>query len=102
MIELSDAVGMLGVAISIYCYGRVQWQRDYAKRTAYSVWNFISAALLCISLTDHWNLSAFACNAIWACISIYGIYRCLKYYWRARKAAVDAAKPLLDSAPRTL
>ena len=84
MIELSDAIGLCGVTISIYCYGRVQWQRDYAKRISYSLLNLLASALLIVSLAHHWNLAAFASNLIWGLFSAYGVYRCMKYIWREK------------------
>jgi hypothetical protein len=87
MISLSDAAGLFGISLSIYCYARVQWQRDFAKRFSYSVLNLLSAIFLGISLAHNWNLASFVSNIIWGGISAYGIYRCSKYVWRARIAA---------------
>jgi hypothetical protein len=79
MLSTFDLVGLVGIALSIGCYARVQWHRDYAKQLSYSVLNFLSALLLGISILHNWNLSSFVGNAFWMVISIYGIYRCLKY-----------------------
>ena len=79
MLSIFDLVGLTGIALSIGCYARVQWQRDYAKNLSYSILNFMSAALLGVSILHNWNLSSFIGNAFWMLISIYGIYRCLKY-----------------------
>jgi hypothetical protein len=79
MIEASDLAGLVGVAMSSYCYVRIQWQRDYAKRLDYSVLNLFAAILLLVSLAYRWNLAAFVSNSIWCLMSLYGIHRCLKY-----------------------
>jgi hypothetical protein len=79
MITLFDFIGLLGVLLSLFCYGRVQLQREYAKKISYSLLNFVSALLLSVSLFKNWNLSSFVCNALWGMISAYGVYRCLKY-----------------------
>lgn len=86
MIDLFDCLGLLGVALSIYAYGCVQWHRDYAKTLAYSVLNFFGSSFIAISLLNKWNLASFIGNITWVLISIYGILRCLKY--RRRKKTV--------------
>jgi hypothetical protein len=85
MIDAPDAAGLVGVSMSIYCYARVQWHRDYAKRLDYSALNFFSSMLLFISLLHHWNLAAFVSNAAWCLISLYGVRRCLKYMRRNKQ-----------------
>lgn len=84
MISLYDAIGLIGVGLSLYAYARLQWQRDYAKHIGYSAHNLIGALCMLITLSKDWNLSSFTVNAIWACLSVYGVYRCLKYRWRSR------------------
>lgn len=75
-------IGLLGVALALYAYGRVQWQRDYAKTLSYSLLNLCNAILLLISLSKDWNFAAVVSNIIWGLFSLYGIYRCLKYQGR--------------------
>lgn len=89
MITLHDLIGLFGVFLSIFCYARVQWQRDYAKRISYSLLNLASSLLLGVSLVKNWNLASFTCNAVWGVISAYGVYRCLKYIRRDRLAAAE-------------
>lgn len=86
IVTIFDLVGLTGIALSISCYARVQWQRDYAKRLSYSLLNFIGASLLAVSLVKNWNLASFVSNALWMAISAYGIYRCLKYIRRQKIA----------------
>lgn len=78
-IDHYDVAGLIGVALAIYAYARVQWRRDYAKEMGYSALNLCNSLLLMYSLLGKWNMAAFAGNAIWAVLSLYGIYRCLKY-----------------------
>ena len=79
MTYLPDAFGLTGVFLMIYCYARLQWQRDYAKKFSYSLLNLTGAIFLMVSLCYNWNLPAFVSNTFWGLISMYGIYRCLKY-----------------------
>ncbi len=84
MIETHDVLGLSGVALGIFSYARVQWRRDFAKTLDYSLMNFIGSVLIIISLMHNWNLPAFVSNLLWILISLYGMYRCLKYAYRAR------------------
>jgi hypothetical protein len=84
MIDTYDLIGLVGVSCSVYCYARVQWQRDYAKRLSFSLVNLAASVLLAISLLNKWNLSSFVVNTIWGVISLYGVYRCLKYMRASR------------------
>jgi hypothetical protein len=79
MIKPYEIVGLLGVAMTIYAYGRVQWRRDYAKSWGYSLWNLVSAFFYLYTLAFDWNLASFLGNVIWVVISLYGLYRCAKY-----------------------
>ena len=79
MLTVYDAIGLAGISLSTFSYARVQWQRDYAKRLSYSLLNVIGSSLLAISLLENWNIASFVSNAIWGIISLYGVYRCLKY-----------------------
>ncbi|MFA5040814.1 MAG: hypothetical protein WC464_04180 [Bdellovibrionales bacterium] len=81
-----DLVGILGVVISVYYYARVQWHREFAKRMAYSMGNFVGSLMIIYSLMYDWNIAAFMCNIVWGLISLYGVYRCFKYSWFERKA----------------
>jgi len=87
MISLYDSIGLVGVSLSVGCYARVQWQRDFAKSFAYSLLNFLSAVLLAVSIFNNWNIAAFVSNTIWGALSAYGMYRCWNYMRRAKKAA---------------
>ena len=79
MVDVYDITGLTGVAVTLYAYARVQWRREYAKEMAYSVINLIGALMLNVAVWDKWNVASFTGNTIWACISLYGIYRCIRY-----------------------
>jgi hypothetical protein len=94
MLDAYDIMGLLGVVLNIYAYARVQWQRDFAKRLSYSVANLVGALLLVGSLLNKWNLASFTGNAIWAAISLYGLYRCAKY---VRQDSLEARDKLAET-----
>jgi hypothetical protein len=79
MMDSFDLIGLMGVALMTYSYARVQWRRDYAKCLEYSVVNFVGSAFLIFSLLNKWNVASFVGNDIWALVSLYGIFRCLRY-----------------------
>jgi len=74
-----DVLGLVGVVMGVTAYARVQWQRDFAKTVAYSLLNLVGSSLLIVSILHKWNVAAFVSNFSWVIISLYGLYRCLKY-----------------------
>lgn len=86
MVDFPDVLGFAGVFLMLYSYARVQLRREYVKTLAYSVGNFLGAVFLSISLYINWNFPSFVSNVIWAIVSGYGIYRCLKYMKRSVQA----------------
>ncbi len=78
-----DVIGLLGAFLTVSNYAVVQWRRDYAKTLKYSTMNAIASVLVCFSLYKHFNLSSVFINIFWFFISMYGIYRCLKFNRRA-------------------
>jgi hypothetical protein len=44
--------------------------------------------LFTISIVKNWNLSSFVSNTTWGLISLYGVYRCLKYMWKEKARSV--------------
>ena len=79
MLDLSipDVVGMLGMALIVATYFLLQVGRIESQSLAYSVANGLGAAGILFSLYFDFNLSAFAIEAFWLMISIYGIYRAM-------------------------
>lgn len=70
-----DIAGTAGVALIVYCYLALQagWMTNVGWR--YSALNALGAALVLLSLTQAFNLSAFIIEAFWLLISVYGLLR---------------------------
>lgn len=80
--EWHDFVGNVGVLLILASYLLLQMQRLSALGWVYSVANGVGALLVLISLTQEFNLSAFAMELVWLLISIYG----LREWYRRRMA----------------
>lgn len=85
MITPYDFIGLVGVCFTLFNYAYLQWRRDYAKDLRYSAGNLLGSVLLGFSLYNQWNLSSFVITSITGLISIYGVYRCMKYRIRAQQ-----------------
>lgn len=79
-----DFVGNIGVALILATYLLLQMQRLAAPGLLYSAANGFGALLVLVSLTQEFNLSAFAMELVWLFISIYGI----REWYRRRKTAL--------------
>ena len=88
---LPDAVGLLGAATIVVTYFLLQIRRIDARSVSFSVANALGAAGIIYSLFYQFNLSAFAIEAFWLLISLYGIVRAL----HARNA--NEARSSIDS-----
>ncbi|MGE3771031.1 MAG: hypothetical protein AB7G06_08800 [Bdellovibrionales bacterium] len=84
--EWFEVVGLLGFALSIGAFARLQWRRDFAKTFTYSAVNFISAILVGVTFAYQWNTATFVGNTAWGIISVYGLWRCFKYWRRGEQA----------------
>lgn len=80
-----EIVGLCGFALSVGAYAIVQWRRDFAKTFTYSIVNLISAFMVGITYIYQWNTASFVGNAAWGLISLYGVYRCTKYWLRGER-----------------
>lgn len=76
---LFDALGLLGVGCITGAYFLSQKGKLKNDELPYLWLNLAGAILITISVFSDWNLSAFVIEVIWACISLYGIW---KYYRR--------------------
>lgn len=74
---LFDLFGNVGVAIMIVAYLLLQLNRIDSHSVVYSLLNVFGAALVILSLSVNFNLSAFIMEAFWVLISMIGIYRYL-------------------------
>ena len=76
--DFFDLVGNIGVAIMIVTYLLLQLNRLDSNAPAYSLLNAFGAALVILSLSVNFNLSAFIMEVFWVLISLIGIYRYLR------------------------
>jgi hypothetical protein len=68
-----DLIGNIGVLLILASYLFLQMQRLSAQGWFYSFANGVGALLVLVSLTQEFNLSAFAMELVWLLISIYGL-----------------------------
>ena len=73
--EWHDIIGTGGAAMILISYFLLQMERVSGSDLSYSVTNGLGAALILISLTVDFNLSAFIVEAFWLAISVLGIVR---------------------------
>ena len=78
-ISITDVIGVLGTAIIVVTYFLLQVGRIDSRSLTYSVANGLGAAGILFSLFFDFNLSAFAIEAFWLVISLYGVYRALRF-----------------------
>ena len=77
-----DLAGMTGVALILASYLMLQLRRWSPTRPAYSLANAAGAALVLVSLTYEFNLSAFVVEVFWLAISLFGLWRS----WQIRRS----------------
>ena len=73
--SLPDLAGLVGVAMIVVAYAGVQLNRFEPRATLSLLLNFFGASLVLVSLLFRFNLSAFAMEAVWALIALYGLVR---------------------------
>jgi hypothetical protein len=79
MLSGADLVGLLGALLIMFCYARVQWQRDYVRRLRYSLLNLFAGLLLMAPAWSHDSRLALGLVGAWIAISYYGLHRNIKY-----------------------
>ncbi len=73
--NLYDAAGLVGVAVILVAYAGAQLRRlDPLEAPALAL-NLAGACLIMLSLTRHFNLSAFLMEAAWALVAALGLVR---------------------------
>ena len=70
---LSDAIGLVGVALLVITYAMLQLDKIDPKGFWYSFNNMIVAILVSISLYFTWNTASVVIEVFWFIISVYGI-----------------------------
>ena len=83
--SLWEAAGLVGVVTTLVAYAGVQMHRLSAVGAPSLLMNFLGSALILVSLSQDFNLSAAAIEAAWAAISLFGLVRAL-----LRKPKADA------------
>ena len=76
----TDLIGNLGVALVILAYLGLQLERLDARGLVYSAANAIGAAMILVSLSRDFNLSAVVIEVFWVGISLLGLWR-----WQRRR-----------------
>lgn len=72
-----DVLGGIGVLFILLAYLLLQLERVSPTRPPYLLANGLGSFLILVSLVNDFNLSAFAIEAAWFLISVYGLMRCL-------------------------
>lgn len=76
--QLHDLVGNAGVILILAAYYLLQVGRLRSSSPAYSLLNTAGAGLVLVSLAVAFNASAFALEAAWLLISLYGLAKSLR------------------------
>jgi len=72
-----EAAGLVGVLTTLVAYTAVQLHRLDAVGAPALAMNFVGSALILLSLSQDFNLSAALIEAAWAAISLFGLVRAL-------------------------
>ncbi|MBU2606166.1 MAG: hypothetical protein KKC43_09775 [Alphaproteobacteria bacterium] len=83
MISLFDAIGILGVGLTLLAYLLLQAERLESRSRAYSALNLFGSVAILASLAFDFNLSAVLMEGCWAVISLYGLAKALLALRRA-------------------
>ena len=86
----ADAIGLIGALLIITAYLLLQTGRLDAQTLAFSAINALGAASILVSLMFKFNLSAFAIEAFWLLISLFGVFRALQ---RRRVSTASSDSP---------
>ena len=70
-----DAGGIVGVALVLLAYAGIHFDWFDPKRAPALLMNLIGSALILLSMTHAFNLSAFLMEAAWAAMAAYGLLR---------------------------
>ncbi len=81
-----DTIGNVGVAFMVGAYLMLQIGKLDSNDVAYSLFNGVGAALVLLSLSIEFNMSAFVMESFWLLISIYGLISAFK----TRRAVVSS------------
>ncbi len=75
MTVLLDAGGIVGVLLVLLAYAGIHFDWFDPKRAPALLMNLVGSALILLSMTHAFNLSAFLMEAAWALMALYGLAR---------------------------
>ena len=70
-----DLGGIVGVALVLVAYAGIHFDWFDPKRAPALLMNLFGSALILLSMTHAFNLSAFLMEAVWAAMAAYGLAR---------------------------
>ena len=73
--SLSDAAGLVGVAVILAAYAGAQLGRLDPVKAPALILNLVGAGLIMVSLAHAFNLAAFLMEAAWALVAGLGLIR---------------------------
>ncbi|MEH6808097.1 MAG: hypothetical protein V7651_04545 [Hyphomonas oceanitis] len=83
MVSLFDAIGIVGVVLTLLGYLLLQAERIESRSRLYSALNLFGSVAILVSLAFDFNLSAALMEGCWALISLYGLVKAVRSFWRA-------------------
>ena len=75
MKSIPDALGMIGVALTLIAYFLLSIRKMRPDKFYYPLLNSVGSALILYSLFYAWNVSAFVMEVCWLFISLWGIWK---------------------------
>ncbi|KDA04473.1 CBU_0592 family membrane protein [Hyphomonas oceanitis] len=83
MVSLFDAIGIVGVVLTLLAYLLLQAERIESRSRLYSALNLFGSVAILVSLAFDFNLSAALMEGCWALISLYGLVKAVLSFRRA-------------------
>jgi hypothetical protein len=80
--EEANIIGVIGVVLVLLAYILLQIGKMKAVWVSYSLLNFIGSAMILVSLYYYWNLASAVIEIAWFIISLYGLIKSLRKYYR--------------------
>lgn len=84
-LHLPTYIGLLGVSLTLVAYALLQTEKLKAETVLYCLLNIIGSILILYSLCFDWNFSAFIMEGIWLILSVYGVWRVVRYHRRPKR-----------------
>jgi paired small multidrug resistance pump len=76
--QIFNAIGLLGVLITLLAYVLLQTGKIKSAYGNYALYNLIGSLLILVSLYDKFNLPATIMEITWSLASIYGLIKAIK------------------------